>query len=59
MALTGIDYENNKWLRGENYVHKQGMIMVLVHCPFSDCHLSINQVEFQSLMYFPRYGQDR
>ena len=32
--------------------------MVLVHRPSPDCHLSINQVPFQSLLYFPRYGPD-
>ena len=29
-AQTGIHYEQNKWLRGDNYVNIQGMIMVLV-----------------------------
>ena len=32
--------------------------MVLVHRPSPDCRLSINQVPFQSLLYFPRYGPD-
>ena len=44
MAKTGIHYEENKWLQGDNYVNIQGRIMVLVHCPSSHCHLSINQV---------------
>ena len=34
-------------------------IYILVHCTSSYCHLSINQVSFQSLLYFPRYGPDR
>jgi len=29
------------------------------HSPSSHCHLSMNQVSFQSLLYFPRYGPDR
>jgi len=33
MAQTGIHYENNKWLWGDNYVNIQGRIMVLGHCP--------------------------
>ena len=33
--------------------------MVLVHSTSSHCHLSINQVSFQSLWYFPRYCSDR
>jgi len=40
-----------KWLMGDNSVIYR--VMVLVHC-----HLSINQVSFQSLLYFPRYGTD-
>ena len=40
----------NKRLSGDNYVNIQGRIMVLVHCPSSHCHLSINQVSFQSLL---------
>ena len=58
MAQTGIHY-GKKWLRGDNYVNIQGRIMALVHCPFPDCHLSINQVSFQFLLYFPRYGPDK
>jgi len=48
-----------KGLRGDNYVNIQGRIMVLVHCPSSHCHLSINKVLLQSLLYFQRYGPDR
>ena len=33
--------------------------IVLVHCPFLHCYLSINQVSFQSLLYFQRYGPDK
>jgi len=40
------------------YVNIHGRIMVLVHCASSHCHLSMNQVSIQSLMYFPRYGPD-
>ena len=58
-AQTGIHYEKNKWLRGDNTVIIQGRIMFFVHCPSPDCHLSINQDPFQSLLYFPRYGMDR
>jgi len=58
MAQTGILY-GKKWLRVDNYVNIQGRVMVIVHCPSSHCHLSINQVPFQSLLYFPRYGLDR
>ena len=54
-------WKKYRWLRGDNYVNTclQGTIMVLVHCPSTDCHLSINQVPFQSLLYFPWYGPDR
>jgi len=58
MGQTGIHYEKNKWLRGDNYVNIQGRIMVHVHCPSPDCHLFINQIQFQSLLYFPGYGPD-
>jgi len=54
MAWTGNHYVTNKWLSGDNSVNKQGKIMVLVHCLFSHCHLSINRVSFQSLLNFPR-----
>ena len=47
------------WLRGGNSVNKQGRIMCYVPCPSPHCHLSIIQVSFQSLLYFPRYGPDR
>ena len=47
------------WLWGNNSVNIQERIIVLVHCPFSHCHISINQVSFQYLLYFPRYGPDR
>ena len=43
-----------KRLMGDNSVNILDRIMVLVHCPSSDCHLSINQFFFQSLLYFPR-----
>jgi len=49
----------NRWLRGDNSVNIQVRIMVLVQCTFSHCQLSINQVSFQSLLYFQRYGPDR
>jgi len=39
-------HSQKKWLRGDNYVNIQCRIMVLVHCPCPDCHLSINQVQF-------------
>ena len=44
MAKTGIHYENNKWLWGDNSVNIHGKIMVLMHCPSTDSHLSVNQV---------------
>jgi len=47
MAQTGIHY-GKKWLWGDNYVNIQCMIMVLVHCPSSYCHPSINQVLFKA-----------
>jgi len=59
MARTHIHYEQKKWLRGDNTVNIQGMSMVLMDCPSSHCHLSLNQVSFQSLLYFPRYCSDR
>ena len=34
-------------------VNIQDRIIVLVHCPFPYCYLSINQVSLQSLLYFP------
>jgi len=49
----------NKWLRGDNSTYIPGRVMDSGHCPSSDCHLSINQVSFQSLLYFSRYGPDR
>jgi len=49
----------NKWLWGDNTVNIQGMIMVIVHCPSSRCHLSINHVPLQSPLYFQRYGPER
>jgi len=44
MARTEIHYENNKWLRGDNYVNIQSRIMDLVHSTSPHCHLSIYQV---------------
>ena len=44
------------WLREHNSINIQGRIIVLVHCHSSHCHLSINQVSFQTRLYFPRYG---
>ena len=41
-----------KWLRRDNTVNIQGRIMVLMHSTSSPCHLSINQVSFQSLSVF-------
>jgi len=38
-----------KWLRGDNTVNLQGRVVVLVQSTSSHCHLSINQVVFQSL----------
>jgi len=49
----------SKWLMGDNSVNIKGRIMVIVHSSFSHCHLSTNQVLFQSLKYFQRYGPDR
>ena len=57
MDHTGMHY-GKKWLRGDNYVNIQCVVMVLVHCSFPDCLLSINQVSYQSLLYFSRYGPD-
>ena len=49
----------SKLLWGDNSLKIQRKIMVLVHCPSSHCHLSINQVPLQTLLYFSRYGPDR
>ena len=49
----------NTMLRGDNSINIQARIMVLGFCPASHCHIFINQVSFQSLLYFSRYGQDR
>jgi len=57
MAWKGNSYE--KWLRGDNTVNVQGMIMVLEHSTPSHCNISINQVPYQSLLYYSRYGPDR
>jgi len=54
MNQTGIHYGKN-WLWGDNYENIQGRIVVLVHCSSPECHLSINQVPFQSLLYLARY----
>jgi len=59
MAQTDIHYEKNKMLRGGYSVNIQNMSMVLVHGPPSHCHLSMNQVSYQSLVYFQRYDPDR
>ena len=50
-----------KWLMGDNSVIQciQLRVINLMHCTSSHCHLSIIQVSFQSLLYFPRYGPDR
>ena len=42
MDQREIHYEKYKWLRGKNSVNIQCRIIVLVHCPPSHCHLSIN-----------------
>ena len=46
MIRIGIHYEK---IRGDNFVNIQGKNVVLVYCPSPHCHLSINQVSFQSL----------
>ena len=46
--------KKTKWLRGDNSVNILGRILVIVHCPSSYCHLSINQVPLQSLLYLSR-----
>ena len=40
------------WLRRDNSINIQGWIMVLVHCPSTHCHLSINQVSLKSHRQF-------
>ena len=64
MARTGVHYENNKWLMGDNSVNIQGRIMVLVHYPSPHCHLSINHVLFNAnssfkVIHRTRYWMDR
>ena len=46
--------KKTKWLRGDNSVNILGRILVIVQCPSSYCHLSINQVPLQSLLYLSR-----
>ena len=55
MAQTEIRY-GKKWLWGDNYVNIQRVIMVIVFCTSLNCHLSLNQVSFQSPLHIPRYG---
>ena len=47
-----------KWLWWDNSVNIQDMFIVHVCFPSSHCHLCINQVSFQSLLYFSRYDPD-
>jgi len=49
----------NKWLWGDNSINIQGRIMVLVHCPFPHCYLSINQVSFKFQSSFKVIGRTR
>ena len=51
MARTS-NLNGKKWLRGNNSITIQVRITVIVHCTSSHGHLSINQVLFQSLLYF-------
>ena len=59
ILLRQVFIMTNTKLRGDNYVHIQVMDMVLVHSTSSHCHLSTNQVSFQSLLNFPRYDRDK
>jgi len=54
-----IEKEIVKWLWGDNSINIQGRIMAIVHCPSFHCHLSLNQVSSQSLLYFQRHGRDK
>ena len=47
---------SNTKLRGNNSVNIQGRIMVLVHCPSTHCHLSINHVSFRAFQDMARTG---
>jgi len=49
MTRTSNHYEKNDYS-----VNKQGMIMIIVNCPSSHCHLSINQVSFQTHFVFSK-----
>ena len=49
----------NTKLRGDNSINIHGMIIAIGFRPSFHCHLSINQVLFQSMLYFPKYGPDR
>ena len=49
ILLRQASIMTNTKLWGYNSVNIQGRIMVLVHCPSSHCHLSINQVSFQDM----------
>ena len=59
MARTHTPIMTNTQLRRDNSINIHDIIMVLVFCPSSHCHLAINQVSFQSIQYFSRYGPDR
>jgi len=41
-----INHYLKKWLWVDNSVNILGRVMVLVFCPSSHCHLSINQISF-------------
>ena len=43
----------NKWLRGDNSVNIPGMIMVIVHCPFSYCLPSIYKLRSITIPFVP------
>ena len=46
-------------LKKNNSVITCGRVMVLALCTFSDSHLSIFYVSFNSLLYFQRYAPDK
>ena len=44
---------------GSNSVITCNRVTVLALCTFSDGRLSMYQVSFDSLLYFPRYASDK
>jgi len=52
MARTSNHYD--KWLRRGNSINIQDMIMVLAHCTFSHCHVSLTKFHFNPICTFQK-----